>query len=719
MTYEDKISYNIEKVRSYIDVLVQNGHQHFAEFAVSIAERLPAFYLRNRWQLEDLWNRNTSICHTEIASHEEIVRGVENADSILRECGHIAMKRHVFPNDPSEHPLPFFFLELIDHRYTPELVVKCQGVFRNTTKQYLPPVKLPSAHAEASFDFLQPYIPECVWEYLFEILKTLNIVFEIKRPRNSIAGNCKLDMVNGIAHVTVNASLNKWKFLCVVLHEVSHALNPSLHSPHDACWKAIYAALIADFYDFFPEEYKCEVLWGMVYTPASLCTTNFHSRAVLFGLSDTLTENVRSRNLLGMKQLKHFELAKDSAGVIQDSQDTKLSHNVGNADSTFEELSKHWGLAARLVKVYLDKGIIDFKTLVCQMSKDYPKLFPTVKSSLRGVWNYVVAQKGLPVTYEVSKDDTVSIYAEITKAANAIEDSEPSLAIQTGVSKEYPSLVLRGKNVSGFLICREDIAPCELPYDFSYAENTFVERYESRRRFSGELYIPLDLKADQRFFRFLYQLPARSQSIVWSLYAREYGEGAYRYARSTEYDWKRGTVQGWAAGRFFELVPIVFPLSRKKELFKTILDASDSMRARKLHYRDITPNQILVSIADFALKSPLVIRHLQSFGTKEAQDFDYDKIYDFNNWSVPLWMKQADVEAYRKELSVEKRTEILTLMNELDGKIKQLKEEFVKKGQASLTINFPSKSFNIRIVSPFRGIIHNIALAFGFSKDFL
>ena len=143
------------------------------------------------------------------------------------------------------------------------------------------------------------------------------------------------------------------------------------------------------------------------------------------------------------------------------------------------------------------------------------------------------------------------------------------------------------------------------------------------------------------------------------------------------------------------------------------------MRARKLHYRDITPSQILVSISDFALKSPLVIRHLQSFGTKEAQDFDYDKIYDFNNWSVPLWMKQSDVEACRKELSAEKRTEILTLMNELDGKIKQLKEEFVKKGQASLTINFPSKSFNIRIVSPFRGIIHNIALAFGFSKDFL
>ena len=620
VTYEDKISYNIEKVRSYIDVLVQNGHQHFVEFAVSIAERRPAFYLRNRWQLEDLWDRNTSICHTEIASHEEIVRGVENADSILRECGHIAMKRHVFPNDPSEHPLPFFFLELIDHRYTPELVVKCQGVFRNTTKQYLPPVKLPSAHAEASFDFLQPYIPECVWKYLFEILKTLNIVFEIKRPRNSIAGNCKLDMVNGIAHVTVNASPNKWKFLCVVLHEVSHALNPSLHSPHDACWKAIYAALIADFYDFFPEEYKCEVLWGMIHTPASLRVTNFYGRAVLFGIADTLTEDGRRKNLSDLKKLK-------------------LSES--------------------------------------------------------------------------------SICTEIEDDGNAHEDSVPSLVVHTDAVKESPLLVLKGKNVSGLLIRQEDIAPCELPYDFSYAEHTFVERYESRRRFSGELYIPLDLKADQRFFRLLDQLPVRSQSIVWRLYAREYGEGACRYARNTAHDWKCGAVQGWAAGRFFDIIPIVFPLPRKKELFKTILDASDFMRTQQLRYRDLTPSQVLVSITDFALKSPLIIRHLQSFGAKEVREFDYDKIYDFNNWSVPLWMKQSDVEAYRKELSTKKRTDILILVNELDSKMKQLKEEFVKRGKASLTINFPSKSFNIRIVSPLRGIIHKIALAFGFSKDFL
>jgi hypothetical protein len=149
------------------------------------------------------------------------------------------------------------------------------------------------------------------------------------------------------------------------------------------------------------------------------------------------------------------------------------------------------------------------------------------------------------------------------------------------------------------------------------------------------------------------------------------------------------------------------------------LDASDFMRTRQFRYRDLTPSQVLVSITDFALKSPLIIRHLQSFGTKEAREFDYDKIYDFNNWSVPLWMKQSDIEAYRKELSTKKRTDILILVNELDSKMKQLKEEFVKRGQASLTINFPSKSFNIRIVSPFRGIIHNIALAFGFSKDFL
>ena len=719
MTYEDKIKYNIEKIRSYIDVLVRSGHCRFGAFAISIAERKPSFYLRNRWQLEKLWNANAEICHAEVATHEDVVRGVEKADSILRESGHIALKRHVLPKDPSEHPIPFFFLELDKHKAYPKLVEECQGVFRKTTKQYMLPVKFPSALAQTSFASLRPYVPECTWEYLFAILGTLNIVFEVKPPRNSIAGNCRLDIVGGIATVTINASPNKWKFLCTVLHEISHALNPSRYSPHDAYWKSIHAALLADFYDFFPDEYKSEVVWGMVYAPASLRSTNFHGRAVLFGISDVLTEEGRRKNFLDLQKLKPSELVKDSFGATSNLYNKDLAHDVSNADTTSEDLGKRCGLAARLVKVYIDKGVVDFKTLVCLMSKDYPRIFPTVKSSLDCAWNYTVRTIGLPDIARVDNETAESIYTEIGNGSNSHKSSNPSLVSQTGILKDMPSLILKGENVSGFSIHQEDIAPCNLPYDFSYAKDTFIEQYVSRRRFEGQLYIPIDLEADQRFFRFLYQLPARSQSAVWDLYEREYGEGAYRYARNTAHDWKRGSVQGWAAGRFFDIVPIVFPLSRKRELFKTILDASDSMRTRQLRYRDLTPKQALLPISDFAVRSPFVIRLLQSFGTKEACEFDYDKIYDFSSWSIPLWMKQSDIESYRKELSVEKKKEILALVNELEGKVKKLKEEFMQNGQASLTIDFPSKSFNIRVVSPFRGVIHNMALALGFSKDFI
>ena len=719
MTSEDKIKCNVEKIRSYIDVLVHSGHHRFDEFAVSIAERSPSFYIRSRWQLEELWNKNATICHAEIATHEEIMRGIEKADSILRESGHIVLKRHVLPRDPSEYPLPFFFLELDKRKAYPKLVDEGQGVFLKTAKQYMLPVRLPSAPAQASFVSLRSYVPECTWEYLFAILGTLNIVFEIKSPRNSIAGNCTLDIPSGIARVTINANPNKWKFLCTVLHEISHALNPSRYSPHDDYWKSIYATLLTDFYDFFPDDYKSEVVWGMVYAPASLRSTNFYGRAVLFGLSDELTEEGRRKNLLDLQKLKPSESVKDSVGVTSNLDNKDLAHDVSNADSISEDLVKRCGLAARLVKIYLDKGIVDFETLACQMAKDYPKIFPTVKVSLRGVWNYVVVQKGLPETDEISKEDAESVYSAIANRSNIYKDSASSPLAKTRTSKELPLLKLKGENVSGFPIHQEDIAPDNLPYDYSYKANTFIEQYEARRRFEGQLYIPIDLKADQRFFRFLDQLPAHSQSAVWNLYAREYGDGAYRYARNTAHDWKRGSVQGWAAGRFFDIVPIVFPLSRKKELFKIILDASDSMRKRQLRYRDLTPKQVLLSISDFAVKSPFVIRHLQSFGTKESCDFDYDKIYDFNSWSIPLWMKQSDVESYRKELSAEKRAEILTLVNEIESKVKQLQKEFVKHGQASLTIDFPSKSFNVRIVSSFRGMIHNMALALGFSKDFI
>jgi hypothetical protein len=43
----------------------------------------------------------------------------------------------------------------------------------------------------------------------------------------------------------------------------------------------------------------------------------------------------------------------------------------------------------------------------------------------------------------------------------------------------------------------------------------------------------------------------------------------------------------------------------------------------------------------------------------------------------------------------------------------------MRSGKASLTINFPSKSFSVRVVSPIRGVMHRIAIFVGFSKDFL
>ena len=719
MTYEDKIKYNVKKIRPCIEVLVRNGHSRFDEFAVFIAENRPSFYLRSRWQLEEIWNKNTTMCHAEIATHGEVVRGVEKADSILVGSGHIALKHHVLPKDPSEHPLPFFFLELGMHKAYPKLVVACQGVFREAAKQYMLPVKLPSAVAQASFASLRPYVPVCTWEYLLAILGTLNIIFEIKSPRNSVAGDCKLDIIGGIARVTINASSNKWKFLCTVLHEISHALNPSRYSPHDAYWKSIYSTLLADFYNFFPDEYKSEVAWGMVYTPASLRSTNFYGRAVLFGISDVLTEDGRRKNLLDLQKLNLSESVKDSFGITSNSGKKDLAFDASKADAVSEDLGKYCELAARLVKIYLDKGVGDFKTLVCLMSKDYPRIFPTVKPSLDCAWNYAVRTIGLPDIVRVDEETAQSIYAEIENGSNVHENSDPSLVLQTGISKDMPSLILKGDNVSGFSIHKEDIAPFNLPYDFSYRSNTFVEQYESRLRFEGQLYIPIDLKADQRFFRFLDKLPIRTQNVVWNLYAREYGDGAYRYARNVEYDWKDGTVRGWAAGRFFDIVPIVFPLPRKKELFKTILDASDSMRTRQLCRRDFTPKQVLLSISDFAAKSPLVIHHLQSFGTKEACEFDYDKIYDFSSWSIPLWMKQSDIESYRRELATEKKKRISALVNEVEGMVKQLKDEFLEYGQASLTIDFPSKSFNIRIVSSLRGMIHKMALILGLTKDFI
>lgn len=573
MTYEDMIKYNIEKIRSYIDVLVQSGHCCFDAFAISIAERNPSLYLRNRWQLEKLWNANAEICHAEIATHEDVVRGVEKADSILRESGHIALKRHVLPKDPSEHPLPFFFLELDKHKGYPKVVEECQGIFRKTTRQYMLPVKFPTALAQTSFASLRPYVPESTWEYLFAILGTLNIVFEIKPPRNSIVGNCTLDIIGGIARVTINASSNKWKILCTVLHEISHALNPSRYSPHDDYWKSIYATLLADFYDFFPDEYKSEVVWGMVYAPASLRSTNFYGRAVLFGLDDV----------------------EPSAEYIQYS---------------------------------------------------------------------------------------------IAKLHNLIESN-----------RFDESSVGYRQNENGFAIRKTDDLVVDV--DLSFDEEAELKRWWFLS--SHDLCVPRTI--EEKLIKILYAMPYKVSSRVWTLYAKQYGDGAYRYAQNTIGAWIDKSVDTILGYRFFSLVPIVFSYEKRCELCRSILEFSDKLYRRAEGKRHQSNYCFKIPWFRWRVRRQSIYVMICNHGNKMAETFDYEVKYRFKDCLFSAyWLNQQDMIAYRKELSECKRKEFLEVTYTAKSLIDRLENSY-SGSEISTDIIFPDAEYKVRIIPSLKYVV--------------
>ena len=573
MTYEDKIKYNIEKIRSYIDVLVRSGYCRFDAFAISIAERNPSLYLRNRWQLAKLWNANAEICHAEIATHEDVVRGVRKADSILRDSGHIALKRHILPKDPSEHPLPFFFLELYKNKAYPKLVEEVQGVFRKTTKQYMLPVKFPSALAQASFASLRPYVPECTWEYLFAILGTLNIVFEIKPPRNSIAGNCTLDIIGGIARVTINASSNKWKFLCTALHEISHALNPSRYSPHDDYWKSIYATLLADFYDFFPDEYKSEVVWGMVYAPASLRSTNFYGRAVLFGLDDV--EPSPEYIQYSIAKLQYFirsdKLEEPSAGYRQDEDEFTIRKS--------------------------DASIVDV--------------------------------------------------------------------------------------------------------DLSFDEETELKRWWFLS--SHDLCVPKTI--EEKLIKILYAIPYKVSSRVWNLYAKQYGDGAYRYAQNTIGAWIDKSVNTILGYRFFSLVPIIFSYEKRCELCRSILEFSDKLYRRAEWKRHQLNYCFTIPWFRWRRRKESICTMICNHGNKMAETFDYEVKYRLNDCLFSAyWLNQQDMIAYRQELSECKRKEFLEVTHTARSLIDRLESSY-SGSEISADIIFPDAEYKVRIIPSLKYVV--------------
>jgi hypothetical protein len=108
---------------------------------------------------------------------------------------------------------------------------------------------------------LEKYIPRGAVKPVFELIKRYNVHLKIVNERVTRHGDYK-KLPNGGHRITVNANLNRYRFLITLIHEIAHlvAFNEYGRSikPHGKEWKHIFQRFMLPF--IRPEIFSSELL---------------------------------------------------------------------------------------------------------------------------------------------------------------------------------------------------------------------------------------------------------------------------------------------------------------------------------------------------------------------------------------------------------------------------------------------------------------------------
>ncbi|HRB71301.1 SprT-like domain-containing protein [Flavobacterium sp. WV_118_3] len=108
-------------------------------------------------------------------------------------------------------------------------------------------------------DKLAPYIPEHALDSVFELIKLNRVHLKIVNERVTRHGDYRKHP-DGYHQITVNASLNKYRFLMTLIHEIAHLVAFEKYGrnikPHGDEWKLTFQRLMVPFLrpEIFPNQ---------------------------------------------------------------------------------------------------------------------------------------------------------------------------------------------------------------------------------------------------------------------------------------------------------------------------------------------------------------------------------------------------------------------------------------------------------------------------------
>ncbi|EAR00868.1 SprT-like domain-containing protein [Maribacter sp. HTCC2170] len=108
-------------------------------------------------------------------------------------------------------------------------------------------------------DILQKYLPERAVEPCLQLIKESGVNLKIVNQRITRHGDYRR-LPNGLHQITVNASLNKYRFLITLIHEIAHLAAFVEYGrnikPHGLEWKRTFQYLMLPFIrpEIFPSK---------------------------------------------------------------------------------------------------------------------------------------------------------------------------------------------------------------------------------------------------------------------------------------------------------------------------------------------------------------------------------------------------------------------------------------------------------------------------------